>query len=180
MVNEENNIKKDKVISVRLANSNLQLFNELNITPTQLVNFALKEYSEKRMSPKKALILAYIHETNLDIEYHKLELAAKKGTLARLTKELANVEKYEYNTQRDNLMPIIEERYYDEIRNPDSIVDCVESFFEQRKDFLEIQQNFYSITDENMEKILDEFYNMQANNIEFDKMKSNRKVKDIL
>lgn len=173
---KEAKMKKDKIISVRLNNSNLQLFNQLNITPTQLFNFALMKYSEEHISTEKALILASIQTTMVELHNCNIELEAKKHKLDILKKELANITSNEYATQKSIFIPLLDERYSEEIRNPNSPVDCVESFFEHCKDFIGIQKAYKGISDENLKKILEEFYSMKAKEVEFDELMGNAKA----
>ena len=166
----DNKIENSKVISARLKGKNLALFNELNISPTDLINYALKKYSEEMISPERLEVISQIQSTIVNIHNYKLKIANEENLLKTLQKKLDLLEQKDYEYKSKNMLQNMSERYSQEISK--GTVDCVESFFDYCNDFILSESYKFKVTDDELSKIKNEFYIQEANNLEFDDMLS--------
>ena len=161
-------MEKSKVISARIKGKNLALFNQMKLSPTDLVNYALKEYSKNYFSPEKLNLTSQIHNTIADIHNYELELKNKRNLLKKLRKDFEVLEAKEYIDKRNQLMPLLKDKYYEDIQS--GKVDCVEEFFKMEKEFIDFQAFTLKINQEILDEIILEFYNNESHQAEFDNL----------
>lgn len=167
-------LENSKVISARIKGKNLALFNELNISPTDLINYALKKYSEEKISPKRLEIISQIQSTVVNIQNYELKLSNEKSLLKKLQKELSLLEQQEYAYKSETMINKMHQRYCVEIHK--GTVDCVESFFNHCNDFILFESYKLKVTDEELSQIKNEFYIQESNAIEVDDVLSRDNV----
>ena len=161
-------MEKSKVISARIKGKNLALFNQMKLSPTDLVNYALKEYSKNFFSAERINLMAQIQYTISDIHNYKLELKNKQNLLEKLRKDFEVLEAKEYADKRNQLMPLLKDKYYEDIQS--SKVDCVEDFFKEEKGFIDLTAFNLKINQETLDDILREFYNTESHQAEYDNL----------
>ena len=162
----EKKLEKSKVISARITGTSLTLFNEMGLTPTQLIHYAIKKYSEEYASQERLLLESQIQSTLVDINNCELELVAKRELLKKLNKDLDVVIDQEYATKKRLLFPLLKERYAEEVHA--GKIDCVQDFIKQRNDFIEIQAHNLKINNRYLKKIVREFYEEESRQMEYD------------
>lgn len=166
MVAKEKKSEKSKVISARITGTNLALFNKMGLTPTQLIHYAIKKYSEEYTSQERLSLESKIQSTLVDINNCELELVAKRKLLKKLNKDLDEVIDQEYATKKKLLFPVLKERYTEEVL--EGKVDCVEDFIKKCKSFIELQAFNFKINTEYLNGIVREFYEEESRQMEYD------------
>ena len=166
MGSNDEKLEKSKVISVRIKGKNLALFNMMNVTPTEFFNYALKKYSKEFISSEKIELTSQIQSLIVDIHNHKVELDNKQSLLDKLRDDYEALENREYNFERDKLMPILKERFSEEIKSGN--VDCVEDFIKQNVDFINLQAYNLKINQQYLEDIVLDFYNEESHQVDVD------------
>ena len=159
-------MEKSKVISARLSGTNLSLFNQLDISPTDLINYALKVYSEENISPERVELVSQIQSTIVNIHNYELRLSTEKTLLKKLQKKLELLDQQEFDYKSTTLKDLMRERYREEISK--SNVDCVESFFDFCNDFILIESYKLKISDSELDDIKEDFYLEESSNINID------------
>ena len=83
---------KDRTISIRLSGDNLSLFEQLKVSPTELVQYALNKAHEENLNSEKLTLLTNIKTLKREITNSEIQLKAKKESLKKLEQEMANHE----------------------------------------------------------------------------------------
>ena len=84
--------RKSRVISARIKGDDLELFNELNLTPKEIFDFGLQKIFEENTYPERVSLMSKIQSTMKDIKRCELELTSKKSMLKSLEEELEVLE----------------------------------------------------------------------------------------
>lgn len=166
MSSNDKKLEKSKVISVRIKGKNLALFNQMSVTPTQFFNYALKKYSEEFISSEKIELSSQIQSLIVDIHNHKVDLENKQSLLDKLRNDYDALELKEYNIVRDKLMPLLKERFNEDILS--GKVDCVEDFIKQNVDFINLQAYYLKINQEHLNEIVIDFYDEESHQVDVD------------